>query len=188
MARQGGQRVARRPREGRREVPAAVARVHPRAVVQLRHAVERVLDGAGDAPVQVVVGAVLAVLPVEAVAAVALRVFVVGVEDEGLAAVHPYKDIVADGDQRGVGKGVRHDGRLNDAVRRQVQAEEAEEHGCRQPVSEGAWDAGMRLFRHGVSLAASAAFSVFLIIALPPYGGNMFNITNVLINNGRYLL
>jgi hypothetical protein len=43
----------------------------------------------------------------------------------------------------------------------------------------------MGLFRHGVALAAVAAFSVFLIIALPPYGGNMFNITNVLINIGR---
>ncbi|MCR5382867.1 MAG: hypothetical protein K6G44_17910 [Lentisphaeria bacterium] len=134
---------------------------------------------------QVVVGAVLAVLPLEAVAAVALGVFVVGVEDEGLAAVDPHVHLVADGDQRGVWVGARRDGRLDDAVRRQVHAEEAEEERRQRPAREEAWDAGMRLFRHGVSLAASAAFSVFLIIALPPYGGNMFNITNVLINIGR---
>ena len=180
-----GERVAFGHREGRVEDPSAEGRVLPRAVVQPGRAVEGVLADAGDAAVQVVVGAVLAVLPLEAVAAVALGVFVVGVEDEGLAAVDPHVHLVANGDQRGIRVGARRDGRLDDAVRRQVHAEEAEEERRQRPAREGAWDAGMGLFRHGVSLAASAAFWVFLIIALPPYGGNMFNITNVLINIGR---
>ena len=68
--------------------------------------------------------------------------------------IKPQIDRVADGDQRGVGVGARRDGNLHDAVRRQVQAEE---DGHRRPLLEEARDAGMRLFRHGISLAASAA-------------------------------
>lgn len=122
---------------------------HPRAAIQPGRAVKGVFADAGDASVQVVVRAVLAELPFEAVAAVALRVFVVGVEDKGLSSGHPYIEGVADGDERGGGPGVRRDGRLDDAVRRQIQAEK--EEGRQRRLRENAREAWMQSFRHVVS-------------------------------------